>query len=117
MKRRLNSDECMLQIYADQGITSDSDSILQTQRSCVSRYGVKLKGSTTERSSSFFPLLDCGDLIKALEECHNQGYFSRLMGSCNGIKHELNMCLREEVRRTLMYSEMLVAVSDVFLSQ
>lgn len=41
----------------------------------------------------------CGDLIAALEECHSKGLMHRTLGMCNGIKHDLNMCLRAEVRR------------------
>lgn len=44
---------------------------------------------------------DCGELIKALEDCHAKGYMNKVLGNCNGIKHELNMCLREEVRGPL----------------
>ncbi|CAO1627585.1 unnamed protein product [Parajaminaea phylloscopi] len=48
----------------------------------------------------------CGELIAALDECHNRGMMSRMLGSCNGIKHELNMCLREErLERTAKHVE------------
>ncbi|CAO1631093.1 unnamed protein product [Sympodiomycopsis kandeliae] len=43
----------------------------------------------------------CGDLIKALEECHSRGMIAKFSGQCNDIKHDLNMCLREErIQRT-----------------
>jgi len=38
----------------------------------------------------------CADLIKALEECHAKTVF-KFLGSCNEAKHDLNMCLRQEV--------------------
>ncbi|PWN93949.1 UPF0287-domain-containing protein [Acaromyces ingoldii] len=40
--------------------------------------------------------LHCGELIQRLQECHEHGFWNRLLGSCNGIKEELNQCLREE---------------------
>lgn len=45
----------------------------------------------------FFSITECGELIAALDECHNRGLMARMTGACNDIKHELNMCLREEV--------------------
>lgn len=41
---------------------------------------------------------DCGELIRQLNACHERGLMNKFMGGCNGIKEELNMCLREEVR-------------------
>lgn len=38
----------------------------------------------------------CGDLIEALEECHRQGYISKIFGSCNNFKDELTKCLKSE---------------------
>ncbi|KAN0066363.1 hypothetical protein ACQY0O_000457 [Thecaphora frezii] len=38
----------------------------------------------------------CARLIRALEDCHAQGWWVKITGGCNGIKHELNMCLRAE---------------------
>ncbi|PWN53256.1 UPF0287-domain-containing protein [Violaceomyces palustris] len=38
----------------------------------------------------------CAKYIQALEECHRRGLLHKLTGGCNGVKHELNMCLREE---------------------
>ena len=44
---------------------------------------------------------ECGHLIKALEECHNRGMIAKFSGQCNGIKHDLDMCLRaERIERT-----------------
>ncbi|SNX83111.1 related to CMC2 - protein of the mitochondrial intermembrane space involved in respiratory chain complex assembly [Melanopsichium pennsylvanicum] len=46
-------------------------------------------------------LQHCAPLIQALNECHAQGVWHKITGGCNGIKHELNMCLRaERVERT-----------------
>ncbi|KAK0532255.1 hypothetical protein OC834_002684 [Tilletia horrida] len=43
----------------------------------------------------------CGDLIKALNECHAQSFLARLTGECNALKTELNHCLRaERIERT-----------------
>lgn len=42
-------------------------------------------------------LTGCSEYIKALQECHARGMMHKVMGNCNGLKHELNMCLREEV--------------------
>ena len=39
---------------------------------------------------------DCGQLIQALEECHQQGFIHRAFGSCNNQKEELTKCLHEE---------------------
>ncbi|CAO1630614.1 unnamed protein product [Jaminaea pallidilutea] len=48
----------------------------------------------------------CGDLIAALEECHSKGLMHRTLGMCNGIKHDLNMCLRaERIERTAKHVE------------
>ncbi|PWN29380.1 UPF0287-domain-containing protein [Jaminaea rosea] len=48
----------------------------------------------------------CGDLIAALDECHNRGLMARMTGACNDIKHRLNMCLREErLERTAKHVE------------
>ena len=40
---------------------------------------------------------DCAHLIQALNECHAKGVWHKITGGCNGIKHDLNMCLRQEV--------------------
>ncbi|GAC96195.1 hypothetical protein PHSY_003775 [Pseudozyma hubeiensis SY62] len=43
----------------------------------------------------------CAHLIQALNECHAKGVWHKITGGCNGIKHDLNMCLRQErVERT-----------------
>lgn len=42
-------------------------------------------------------ITDCAELIQALNDCHAKGMFHKLTGGCNGIKHDLNMCLRAEV--------------------
>lgn len=39
----------------------------------------------------------CGELIDQLQQCHKAGFMHKYMGGCNGIKEELNACLREEV--------------------
>ncbi|PWN35578.1 UPF0287-domain-containing protein [Meira miltonrushii] len=38
----------------------------------------------------------CGELIDQLQQCHQAGFMHKYMGGCNGIKEELNACLREE---------------------
>ncbi|PWZ00499.1 UPF0287-domain-containing protein [Testicularia cyperi] len=38
----------------------------------------------------------CAHLIQALNECHAKGWFHKITGGCNDIKHDLNMCLRAE---------------------
>ncbi|CAG8604362.1 1896_t:CDS:2, partial [Paraglomus brasilianum] len=38
----------------------------------------------------------CVDIIRRLEECHNEGFFAKYFGKCNKIKLELNKCLGEE---------------------
>lgn len=40
--------------------------------------------------------LDCGEVIRALEECHALPYIQRMMGQCNNFKDELNKCLKAE---------------------
>ncbi|KZV85531.1 UPF0287-domain-containing protein [Exidia glandulosa HHB12029] len=35
----------------------------------------------------------CKEFVEALEACHASP-FKKYTGQCNGIKHELNMCLR-----------------------
>ena len=60
------------------------------------------QGRSVQNSSCLFiaaPLSGCGDLIAALDECHSRGLMARMTGACNDIKHQLNMCLREEVGR------------------
>ena len=32
--------------------------------------------------------------MRALEECHAQGFLHKAMGSCNGAKRDVNKCLR-----------------------
>ena len=39
----------------------------------------------------------CKEFIRALEECHSD-FWAKYTGGCNGIKNELNLCLRKEVR-------------------
>lgn len=46
------------------------------------------------------PAADCAHLIQALNECHAKGVWHKITGGCNGIKHDLNMCLRQEVSPT-----------------
>ena len=39
--------------------------------------------------------------MRALEECHAQGFLHKLVGGCNRAKREVNMCLRgERLERT-----------------
>ena len=61
---------------------------------------------TPSRSPPRFPtaslialraLAGCGDIIRALNECHERGMLHKITGGCNGIKEQLNLCLREEV--------------------
>ncbi|EPQ32139.1 uncharacterized protein PFL1_00336 [Pseudozyma flocculosa PF-1] len=43
----------------------------------------------------------CADLIRALEDCHARGWWTKITGGCNGIKEDLNLCLRaERIERT-----------------
>ncbi|EPQ58465.1 hypothetical protein GLOTRDRAFT_22420, partial [Gloeophyllum trabeum ATCC 11539] len=37
----------------------------------------------------------CREFFQALEACHQNGW-AKWTGGCNGVKHELNMCLRKE---------------------
>lgn len=51
-------------------------------------------------------ITECGDLIQALEDCHNRGMIAKFFGECNGIKHDLTMCLRaERIERTIANRE------------
>ncbi|KAL2212601.1 UPF0287-domain-containing protein [Sarocladium strictum] len=38
----------------------------------------------------------CSDVIAALEECHAQGFMHKATGGCNGVKDQVNACLKEE---------------------
>lgn len=38
----------------------------------------------------------CYDLIVALQTCHASSFLARFNGECNGVKHDLSMCLRAE---------------------
>ncbi|KAK1927260.1 hypothetical protein DB88DRAFT_477402 [Papiliotrema laurentii] len=40
--------------------------------------------------------LVCGDLIAALQECHDRGILYKWSGACNSEKDALTMCLRKE---------------------
>ncbi|ORY35517.1 hypothetical protein BCR39DRAFT_555665 [Naematelia encephala] len=45
--------------------------------------------------------LACREFISALEACHAKGFWPRLSGACNGDKHALSMCLKQErIERT-----------------
>ncbi|KAF4505167.1 hypothetical protein G6O67_007143 [Ophiocordyceps sinensis] len=47
--------------------------------------------------------LACEDIIAVLEECHSRGFMHKATGGCNGVKDQVNKCLREE--RTKMQAE------------
>lgn len=32
-----------------------------------------------------------------LDQCRNAGFINKFLGGCNDMKHNLNMCLRQEV--------------------
>jgi COX assembly protein 2 len=51
--------------------------------------------------------IDCGDIVKALEECQAQGFMSRAFGKCDTVQNELNLCLRRErlERQALHFKE------------
>lgn len=35
----------------------------------------------------------CDEVMRALEECHAQGFIWKLFGNCNEVKREVNRCL------------------------
>lgn len=51
----------------------------------------------SDREKSTLMNSACGDLIRALEECHDRGMMYKLMGGCNDQKINLAVCLRAEV--------------------
>ncbi|CEH14020.1 Uncharacterized conserved protein [Ceraceosorus bombacis] len=48
----------------------------------------------------------CGELIRALNDCHAKGFWHKITGGCNDVKLELNKCLRKErLERTARNAE------------
>lgn len=41
-------------------------------------------------------MIDCEEVMNALEECHARGFLWKSMGMCTSAKHQVNMCLRAE---------------------
>ena len=51
-------------------------------------------------------MLDCADVIQALEECHARGFLWKVGGNCTDAKYKVNMCLRaQRVERTRLNRE------------
>ena len=45
--------------------------------------------------------------MQILDECHANGFFHKVIGSCNKAKQDLNMCLRaERLERTAKNREL-----------
>jgi COX assembly protein 2 len=41
-------------------------------------------------------LLDCADVVAALDECHARGFLWKVTGHCTEAKYAVNMCLRAQ---------------------
>ncbi|XP_056646458.1 COX assembly mitochondrial protein 2 homolog [Diorhabda carinulata] len=39
---------------------------------------------------------NCNELIKLLQQCHNENPFLRIFGKCNSEDHRMVMCLKQE---------------------
>lgn len=51
-------------------------------------------------------LIDCADVVAALDECHARGFLVKLTGGCTDAKHQVNMCLRaQRLERTRLNRE------------
>ncbi|XP_044272746.1 COX assembly mitochondrial protein 2 homolog [Tribolium madens] len=38
----------------------------------------------------------CNELIRLLQECHNEHPFRKFVGYCNSLDHQMTKCLKEE---------------------
>ncbi|PWN41036.1 hypothetical protein IE81DRAFT_292435, partial [Ceraceosorus guamensis] len=55
----------------------------------------------------------CGELIRALNECHAKGFWHKITGGCNDVKLELNKCLRKErLERTARNAEKAAVMNE-----
>lgn len=51
-------------------------------------------------------MLDCADVVAALEECHARGFLWKVTGNCTEAKYKVNMCLRaQRLERTRVNRE------------
>jgi len=66
-----------------------STSPYERQYQCVYPFPPPLEPATNA-------VLDCEEVMNALDECHARGFLWKAMGACNGAKTAVNKCLRAE---------------------